>query len=245
MDRWFKVVWLINGFLVLAALLIGLGLLLAEQKKQAERRNRSYQRPGPQVATVVADSLVTQDVKLGLPREIGTTNLVYVEIGVKDLSKPKQETIGMNPSESVNLLICKQDGSEPRLLLDRKAFVVGVDIPSRRDTLRRFSLYRIVAEDTDGDKRLTVRDESRLYISELNGTRLSPVLPADLRCNRYKVNEEEQELILVAHEQSGNTSRTGDEREELMVFDLRTRTVRKFLGEDESIERARRILWDQ
>ena len=231
--------------MVLAALLIRLGFFVAEQKKQADRRSHSHTRPGPQVTAATADSLVTQDVELGLPVRIGNTDLVYIEIGVKDLSQPTEATLGMVSSESVNLLICRQDGSKPRLLLDRKAFIVGIDIPTRRDSLRSFSLYRIVTVDTDGDQRLTSRDDSRLFISDLDGTNLAPVLPEDLRTTRYSIDAEAQQLVLVSRSHGRGDDRPEDQPEELMVFDLRTRSIRKFLEESDSIDRARRILWDK
>lgn len=243
MDKWFKRIWLVNGVLVLLALFMALFFFIAESNKSRARKHRT--QAGPQVVTVVEDSLVTQDISLSLPVQIGTTDFAYVAIGVKDLAQPQQMTIGMKSSQAVNLLFCRLDGTLPRLLLDQKAFIVGIDIPSARDTLQDFNLYRIVLEDTDGDQRLTSRDEHRLYISHLDGTGLMTVLPDGVHCTSYSLDSIARQLILVTRANDQGAIRSEDQPEEILVYDLRTRAVRSFLDDDEVIKRARRLLWDR
>ncbi len=243
MDRWFKRIWLVNGVLVLLALFIALFFFIVENNKNRARRHRP--QSGPRVSSVVEDSLVTQDISLALPVHIGNTNFAYVAIGVKDLAQPKLMTIGMEPSQAVNLLFCRVDGTLPRLLLNQKAFIVGIDIPSARDTLQDFNLYRIVLEDTDGDLRLTSRDEHRLYISHLDGTGLIPVLPEGIHCARYSLDSVARQLILVTQASKQGIVRSEDQPEEILVYDLSTRVVRSFLESDDVVERARSLLWDR
>jgi len=242
MDRWFKRIWITNGVLIFVGLVI---LAVAFTVNSLPKKRFHSPDTGPKLAAVVEDSLATQDISLALPRRIGNSDIVFVEIGVKDLEQPREITIGMAPSRSINLLFCRRDGSQARLLLDRKAFVVGIDIPTERDTSRTYNLYEIVFEDTDEDGRLTHRDRPRLFGSKLDGSGLTQVLPDSLHCGRYRFQENGTGLVLVVREWRPGLQRSEDEPEQLLVYDLQTNELRPFMENASLIERARRILWDQ
>jgi hypothetical protein len=185
---------------------------------------------------------VTQEITLTLPQAIGRTDYVYIEVGVKDLYQHRQETMGMAQSEAVNILFARSDGTDPHLLVDKKAFITGVDFPALRDSLREFALYNIVSRDSDGDGRLTVHDRRRMYISDLVGRGFAPVLPEDVDCVNYQVASAGTELELVVRDAAIPHERGTEQPPRLMIYDVESRQLKPFLADAAILEQARRLL---
>lgn len=165
-DKWLKRVWLTIGMLILFIfVIIGIVLLVGY-----------LSRPGPSTGVLVGpsaqpkgpDSLISQDIVPNIPQRIGRTDLFYIGINIRQLSSPSPELAMRSMKYSgesrspqanlVNMVITKRDGSGAYLLLNRKAFIKWVDIPSIYDSLQRFNLYDIAFYDTDKDGRINEKD---------------------------------------------------------------------------------------
>lgn len=253
MDKWLRRIWLVNG-VMLFILMVVIAVAAAAAVVQTERRERAkavrLPEHGPLARTQPADGLadvtgprVLQEITLSLPRPIGKTDYLFVEIGVTDVGDSlRGRTLAMEPAKAVNLLFAKDDGSDAHLLMDRKGYITGIDIPSPRDTTRAFCLYDIAFDDTDKDGRITVGDARRLHISDLDGRNLAPVLAADIECTGYKVDPRGQRIDLVVRPIATEGTGQPFAPQTLMVFDARTRTLREFALDAAVLERSRSLL---
>lgn len=262
MNKWLRRLWFVNGIIVL----IG-GSLFTYQLMRSYFRSQSMNERGPIVGErllkAASDSLALQDISMTLPASIGNTSYRFIQFIAKDLTEPTP--VGMRmymevPTDkrlpdytyennvlsggTINLLFVKSDGSDPHLLLDKKGFIATADIPNERDTVQKFSVYRLVFEDTDNDGRLTRLDQSSLWCSDLDGRNLRLIMSDSLRIVRYAKSLRENRLYIQARVRPAVGNRPEvDWPERIYVFDLRTNILSPFVASTNSLEQVRRQLW--
>lgn len=265
LNRWLRRLWLVNGIIVL----IG-GSVFTVQLIQSYFRTRPEER-GPMVGErlekAISDSLSQQDISLTLPRSIGITPYRFIQVTAKDLTTPvrimKYSALSAPPSEiripdysyennvlseggTINLLFLKADGSELRLLLDKKGFVASADIPNERDSTQNFNVYRLVFYDTDGDGRLTRLDRSDLYCSDLNGCNLRQVTNDSIRIVRYTKSLRENKLYIQAKVRPADTKiPEADWSERIFVYDVKSSQLAPFVAEEGVLKKVREMLWSK
>jgi len=254
MEKWLKRLWLINGVLLLVVLIA----MIQDRARSFFRETQS--RPGPlvgkKIEKALADSLALQDISFGIPRTVGTTQYCVIHIVSKDLATPTRITeseryVRIAPSwernvlrigGTINLLFAKQDGSEPRLLLDRKALITSSDIPSEGDSLQGLNLYRIVIKDTDNDGRLTHNDRSDLYVSDLNGQNLRQITGDKLNVLQYRLSMERKKIFIHAQLRPADQKISrNDWQDTLVVYDLVRQQLSPFLADDSLFHKARKL----
>jgi hypothetical protein len=268
MDKWLKRIWLVNGLLVLIVT-----VLFLSDRIQNYWASRASRPVGPLVGERLKearkDSLAIQDIITTIPRRIGATSYTYVALISKDLERAinisaymeaesaenrgpalmrimteSEEQNSLYSAGTINLAFISDDGSDTRLLTQQKAYVVRADIPRPGDTLQKFILYRIVFHDTNGDGRLTDRDEARLYISDLSGHNLRPVTPDSIVVRELVKSFRRGKLIFRGQSRPHDpTIPQKDWREQVYTYDLGSGNLAELLPDEKVLDLARKILW--
>ena len=214
------------------------------------------------VGTAKADTIALQDITTTVPERIGRTSYSYVALGAKDLAKAARmletgdemrealfeppllrELAYQENDGAINIIFMSDDGSDVRLLLKEKAALVGIDIPSARDTTRSFNLYRIVFRDTDGDGRLTALDRWVPYVSDLDGRNLQPIAPDSVDALRMFESFRKDEMFVIARIRPRDPRVPESDREQIVcTYDVHARKLSPVLTNDSLLREARKIL---
>lgn len=249
-------VWLANGLLLLPALLlvvVGVSALLLPELLGG----------GAPAAVAVGPSDRSGDDGPARPRAVrydtpepirgSAYRLVQVHHGKAEQSRIEgiSGSTGYNLYDRdagplVNIVFLAPDGSG-RLLLDRPALITELDYPRDgfdEDSLQRYIAYRIVLEDSDDDGRLTEDDERSLYVSDLAGGGLRPVLPPTLRLRSYAAATDGRQMIVLALDSAGTAPGAHEDewRQRAFRFDLATGALEPFTALDSLAGTAGRIL---
>lgn len=252
LDIWLKRIWLLIGIILLLLAVVG-GIFLLINLSSTSHTGGPLVGPNTQPKGV--DSLVSQDISFNAPTRIGTTDLLYIGVRVRDLSAPTpastfrrmkysfEEPIAYNQN-LVNIIFTKQDGSGSYALLDKKAFIKAVDIPSEFDSLQSYNLYEISFRDTDHDGRITDKDSSQLFISNINGDQLSQVTSQGDQLVWYQKSTDRQQVFLLIKEKPSQADVSLDDwPERLYAFDVGKRELLGFPQNGKTLEQIRNILW--
>ncbi len=255
MESWLKRIWLVNGLLIFV-LLISFGVAWITSivpRGNADSGPFLDTRSLPQGV----DSAVSQDLSLSLPVRVGRTNTIYALVKVKDLStaQPKNllrevklaeySSVSQSPAV-VNIVFSDIDGSNAHLLLNAKAFISSFSFPNYLDSLQSYILYHIAFYDTDHDGRLTQRDSAQIYISDLNGKDLQPLLPKNIDVITYDQSSDGRSIFLLTRSPiQGHETKAEDWPERVMVYDVHSRLLRPFFGGVDWSRKAQDILWSK
>jgi hypothetical protein len=254
MDRWLKRLWMVNGVLLLALLILGTGALLVSWLSGAFSRNN---------AVIAADTTrgapaKPRAVRFSPPREIwGTkTRVVIVRYGKgqqgagfgsgSDMSSREYYSLDGDRGSAgpvVNLIFLS--GTEPgHVLLDKPAYVDWFDSPTAKsDSLQRWIAYHIAFDDTNKDGRLDSDDRVDLYLSDLDGTHLRRVLPPGMRLLHQDPVGDGRHLIVTALQVPNDWRGSDDElRERAFLYDVQTGATTPHVGLDSLVQRAARVL---
>ncbi len=267
MEKWFRRIWLINGFLVL----IGACLFIWEEVRTLfPRPFPTDQGPivGEKLEKAIKDTLALQDISMTLPRQIGTTQYRFIQLRTKDLTTPVRmmkysqlaapamtsrlepdysyEYDALQGSSTINLVFIKSDGSDAHLLLDKKGFISTADIPNERDTNQKFNVYRLVFEDTDNDGRLTSQDRFDLFVSDFLGKNLRQITDSTIKVTRYMKSIREGRLFLLAKVRPVDPKiPETDWIEKVFVYDLNSNRLSPFLADEVLLKKVREMLWSK
>jgi hypothetical protein len=250
-DIWLKRIWLLIGIILLLIALVGGVALLIDL---VSTRHTGGPLVGLNSQPKGSDSLITQDISFDEPKRVGKTELLSIGVRVRDLISPeptsalrimKYSEIPYSDYQNlVNIIFTKRDGSGSYPLLDKKAFIKTVDIPSELDSLQSYNLYDISFFDTDHDGRITGKDSSQLFISDINGEHLFQVTRRGSSLIWYQKSSDRKQVYLLVKESSMQADmRPEDWPERLYAFDVSTREVSIFPQNKQTVEHIRDILW--
>jgi len=253
-DRWLKRLWMVNGVLLLALLVLGTGALLISWLSGTF---------GGKNAVLAPDSTrgptdTPRAVRYSAPRPIWRTktSVVVVRYG-----KGQQRTplgLGSEMSGSgfyaydgdryedgpvVNLIFLT--GAQPgRVLFDKPAYLGWFDYPrSKEDSLERWMTYHIAFEDTNKDGRLDGDDRDDLYVSDLDGSNLRRVLPSGMRLLGEEAVGDGRHLLVTALEVPKDWRGSDDELpQRAFLYDVSTGTATPHAVLDSLVLRAARVL---
>jgi hypothetical protein len=251
-DIWLKRIWLVIGLLVLAALLIGAINFLIQYFPSYD--HVSGPLIGPNAQPKGADSLVGQNISFDPPQPVGTTDWLCVGVRVRDLTTPLPVNELKFPKASeyrlpyerslINVIFTTPDGSVSYTLLDRKALIKFMDLPSPMDSLQRYNVYEIAFLDTDHDGRITAQDSSQLYMSDILGHDLVQVTPPGEVIQWHRQSPDQKRLFVATkHRPSVEDVSLADWPERLYVYDIKNRKLSRFPADNQTVERIQRQLW--
>jgi ribosomal protein S4E len=144
----------------------------------------------------------------------------------------------------INIIFLRKDGSAARLLLDRKAYITYAKIPREDDSLQMCTVYKIAFRDTDGDGRIGFTDSTEIYVADLDGRNLSPILPENASWEGFAVSKDRQTLKVRASIRPSNSRiKRDDWPQKLFVYDIKTRKLHPYSGIDSTLSVAQQILW--
>jgi hypothetical protein len=253
MDRWLKRLWMVNGVLLLALLILGTGALLVSWLSGAFSSKNAVIAPD----TTRSGPVKPRAVRFSAPREIwGTkTRLVVVGYGKRqqgagltgsDMSLREYYSYDGSSDQSgprVNVIFLT--GTEPgRVLLDKPAYIGWLDYPSTKsDSLERWIRYHIAFDDTNKDGRLDSDDRQDLYVSDVDGSNLRRVLSPGMRLLDDDPLGDGRHLIVTALQVPNDWRGSEDElRERSFLYDVQTGATTPYVGLDSLVQRAARVL---
>jgi hypothetical protein len=184
-NRFFKIVWRINGVAIMFLLFIVIGVAAYHFIKEI------FPEDAPAVITNVADDPQGEEKwTIGSPKEIEGTNFIYIplvsekkniSIPEPGLNKAMLSTYGyFAPSRNL-LFVNKQTREMKWLFKGNKQLIAHIDMLSVRqeyDRGRKIDaiLYQVIVKDTNSDKQLNSEDLADVAISLPDGSRYKEVL---------------------------------------------------------------------
>ncbi|HEU4883731.1 MAG TPA: hypothetical protein VFT45_15845 [Longimicrobium sp.] len=241
LDRTLKLLWLAIGALFLLFLVVG-GLMVLGQVignagagSEAERVASGGEPPAEKEAVAV---------RYGMPDSIlGTaTRIVRVDGGPPQGRRASYESRygGYGESEtSVNVMFVDEAGV--RLLLDRPGFIRDLSYPGAqaKDAPREWISYVVALDDTDRSGKLDAQDAMALYVTDLDGHNLRPVLSPPLRYRSHEAFGPGRILVYALEGTGDDETRL---RQRAFLYDTRTNRLAPYAALDTAAERAGRIL---
>lgn len=222
-HRFFKFVWRFNGLVLMLTLL---GVIVVALYSVI--RELVHTRP-PQVIRNVADDPSGEEKwRLGYPQQIDGTVYVYIplisekeEIEVRERKRKAFSSYSdegySDPTK--NILFVNTETSEMRWLFPtNNQLVTQVQMLSataqeeaRKRSIRAI-LYQVVQADSDGNKRLTVDDDTVVALSQPDGSRYKEVLASTDRMIDVMLLENKTIFLMYQTKGAGysSTLRLGD-----------------------------------
>jgi hypothetical protein len=180
LDKVLKIVWLINGLVIIVFLFIGLIIAVSELDLGS---SRPYSSPEAEEAYGVLLSYET-------PIPIYNTDFSLMGVGFTkhNLESDKGASIDyyyFNSEDKeyhncVNIIFLNKDYKPVKTLLNDNAFIESFQFPTetqyeKPDSTIKHITYLIAFKDSYADGDLNASDETDLYISDLNGSNLTQV----------------------------------------------------------------------
>ena len=255
-DRWLKRVWLVNGVVLLAAVVIGLGAaVVAGVSEWHGDKAVAVAAPSPEQGPNDGNA-AGRAVRFDAPEPVrgSNTRLVLLHNGADYL--PESAGIGSarkqynfySEGPIVNVVFLPTGIGPGHLLFDRPAYLRQVSYPGetdgRADSLQTWISYEVVLIDTNGDGKLDDDDERQLMVSDLDGNNLKPVLPAGWRLKDYSPLKDRRTLVITGFA-SPKVGEKFDERralERAFLYDVRCGKLESFAALDSLVARAGRVL---
>jgi hypothetical protein len=248
------ILWFVIGIIVLGLIVVG----TADFIKYSIRP----EQPPPlkedeivieELAKARADSVISQDIRMGLPEKIIGTDYSFIKLECVDMEGRRHKVPCITSSKGVepqyfpirnlaNVFFFKDDYSEANLLLDTRMMIVLMDVPGATDTLQDFILYGIVPEDTNRDRRLDKCDEMHLYLSDLSGHRLRRITDETMYLINYKIMPDRSKIYFHAQNIPENRDAPSEYwEEELFVYDIAKGKMSSPFKVHQFISKAREI----
>ena len=246
-ERLLKRVWLVNGVLLLALLgALGIWLLFNLGSNLLHHDTR--------VATVgggTDSEHIPRAIRYDTPQTIwnSTARVVLVRYG-EAFQRP---SAGLGSAgyarESytpyVNAIFLEPTGRPAHLLLNRPALIRSVSFPrSRDDSLQSWITYEVAFDDTNGDGGLDEDDAVSLYVSDLHGAALHPVLPPEWSVLSEEPLGDGRHILVLAVQPSSRGERHTLEQapEHAFLHDVPTGRTEPYGALDSLAARAGRIV---
>ncbi|HEX8244341.1 MAG TPA: hypothetical protein VF541_12615 [Longimicrobium sp.] len=233
-DRLLRWVWLINGVVLLALLVVG-GLFLVAGALQ----NLGGRKPSS-IPLARADSATrVAPLRYDPPAAIrgSAARIVVIRRGTGYTYRNSSSGSRAADAPAVNVVFLDAQGA--RLLLERPAYIARVSYPGediRGDSLR-WIVYEAALEDSNGDRRLDDRDRRSLYVSGLDGRGLRRVLPDGFELRDWAGQPDGSLVATAVQLQPGGEPMS----ERAFVLDP-SGSVRPFVALDSAVAAAGRIV---
>jgi hypothetical protein len=234
LDRTLKWIWLAIGVLLMVTLVAALVFALAGFLRTRGASDAAAAAVGGGTAAAAAVEL-----RASLPEPIDgtTTRIVFLE-RVRGGHAPAPGAIPGRRGGIANVAFVDGAG-RVSLLLDRAAYIREVRYPvpaaarsAAGTDVVTWLTYEIAFEDTDGDGTIDERDAIGLYVGDLEGRDLRPVVEPPLRLRAHRPFGDAR--IVVQAEEPGGGARA-------FLYDVATGRVEPFTALDSAVALAGRI----
>lgn len=246
LERAFRVVWLVVGGLLLLFLLVGGVLVAAQWIGNAGAANDAV-RVATQSRPAAKDEARAVRYDLPLPMRGTSTRLVLVSYGK-----------GYEPSGSYGIADTREggawvnaifvDGAGARPLLDRPAYIRDVDYPNPvgarmpGEAPQTWITYVMALDDSDRNGRLDARDETSVYVTDLEGRGLRRVLDPPLRFVSYQGLDGGRMLVYALEPPAGERVDETRMRQRAFIYDVAAGRLAPYAALDSAAARAGQIV---
>jgi hypothetical protein len=251
LDRSLKLLWFAIGVLLLL-FLAGAGVMILSEVIGNAGAGREASRvasdPRP------ADEPRPAAVRYGLPRPIrGTeTRMVMVDHGRGYVGSSAGDSYSSRSRSGPEANVMFLDAGGVRLLLDRPAYIREVSYPlpdasngatgEAEAAPREWISYVMALDDDNGDKRVDGRDAVALYVTDLQGRNLRPVIRPPLRYQAHEAFGAGRILVYALEPPRGEAVPEERMRQRAFLYDVRTSQLTAYAAVDSAADRAGRIL---
>jgi hypothetical protein len=246
LDRSFRVVWLVVGGLVLLFLLVG-GVLVAVQWI-------GNAGAADDAARVATESHPTRQdfrpVRYGMPVSLrGTsTRMVLVGAGEAPNRSSSYAYDDRGPGPWINVIFL--DASGARVLLDRPAYIRSVDHPeppagdggAPSNPMQTWITYVMALDDSNRNEEVESQDAQGLYVSDVEGGNLRPVLRPPLRYTSHQAMEGGRILVYALEPPARQQVDEKRMRQRAFVYDVASGRLTPHAALDSAAARAGQIL---
>lgn len=214
-SKFFKVIWGINGILLLIVLILGSIVVLKEVYNSLNKGDYRNNR-GPIVGNIAELSkeidFDLQHLMYDSPQKIKNSDYFLIEIIVldKELSTEMKDAIAKANDFSVrmigapvNVVFYNFNRSDIHKLLDTYGFIKTIDYPreysyryshGEEKYEREFILYELAFRDTNADGRINDKDSTAFFLSDLAGKNLKQITPFSLIFDKYSFSNDYNEI---------------------------------------------------
>jgi hypothetical protein len=144
----------------------------------------------------------------------------------------------------VNVVFLDDQGA--RLLLDRPAYIGEVRYPRPRDpsasASQNWISYQVAMEDGNGNGQLDDRDPRSLYVTDLEGRNLRPVIRPPMRLLEHQAIGPGRILVYALEPPQGQQVTEDRMRQRAFVYETATGKLLPFNALDAATDRAADIL---
>lgn len=239
LDRTLKMLWLAIGALLLLFLVVAGVMILAQVIGNAGAGSQAERVASASPAAAEE----AQPVRYGMPDSIRGTGTRIVMVGGPAFERRRgsyESSSGAAGEANVMFL----DGDDVRLLLDRPAYIreVSYPRPGTADAPRQWISYVLALDDSDRSGRLDGRDQVALYVTDLDGRKLRPVLSPPLRYQSHEALGPTRILVYALQPHAGAEVDQDRMRQRAFIYDLGSGRLAPYAALDSAAERAGRIM---
>lgn len=240
LDRTFRVVWLAVGGLILLVLVVGAVLVAAQWIG-----NRGASDDAVRIANQAQPSRKeARAVRYGAPRALRGTSTRLVLVGNGE-GYESSDVYGSYDSRGrdawINVVFLDGAGAA-RLLLDRPAYIRDVGAPTLQppaDSLQTWITYVMALDDDDRSGKLDHEDTPGLYVTDLEGRNLRPVVRPPLRYVSHQAMEGGRMLVYALEPPAGQPRVDARRmRQRAFVYDVAAGTLSPYAALDSAVARA-------
>ena len=246
LDRTFRVVWLVVGGLVLLFLLVG-GVLVAVQWIG----NAGAADDAVRVATESRPAREDfRPVRYGMPVSVRGTSTRMVLVGAGESSGRSSaydyDYGDRGPGPWINVVFL--DASGARMLLDRPAYIRSVDHPepagdgTPSNPMQTWITYVMALDDSNRNEEVESQDAPGLYVSDVEGRNLRPVLRPPLRYTSHQAMEGGRILVYALEPAAGRQVDEKRMRQRAFVYDVASGRLSPYAALDSAAAHAGQIL---
>ena len=250
LDRSLRMIWLVIGA-VLLLFLLGGGLMVVSQLVRNAGAGDDAVRVASEQPRPAAEQQA-RAVRYGPPVPIRGTDarMVPVEHGRGYEDRDYASTASRYGGNQVNAIFLDADGSA-RVLLESPAYIRNVRYPRPSDTRvvdesawdADWITWEVAMDDTNRNQRLDSGDEVALFVTDLAGRNLRPVLRPPLRYRGHSVHGPGQMLVYALEPPPGGEKVDEDRmRQRAFLFDLASGRLSPHAALDSAAASAARIL---
>lgn len=207
-SRFFISVWRFNAIILMVAGILSIGLLIFSGyhiiKDVTRKRNTRN------IVNVSEDQQINEKWELGRVHEIVGTP--YALIPLTSDQSYAQSYYSKSSNSARNYLFIDTENSNKQWLFDTNEFLVAdIDFLSEKeykddDRVVRAILYTVIEEDTNGDKRLTGKDEMTIALSMPSGHEYKRVLTGIDTYIGHQVMDKKRMFLVYQKEGIGYTA---------------------------------------